>query len=120
MEQGSMFDKVIYYWRLLDTIGFFPMITLAGLAIYFVMRVFLESNKLHAIIAMLIVNFMGQLYYAFPSSFQTGVGTVFFTCLQTAAAIGVYSFLEAIKIIDIVKDKIPEKLKIKKEDTPNP
>ena len=115
MQNVTWTDKIIYYWDLMNAIGFFPMILLAGLAVYFVMRVFLESSKIHAIIAMLIINFFGQLYYAFPTSFHTGVGTVFFTCLQTAAAIGIYSFLEAIKVIDIVKNKIPENMKVKKD-----
>lgn len=104
--------KLKYLWINLTSIGFFPEIIIAGLVVYFGMRFFLERSKLEAILAVGIINLLGQLYYDMPKAndwFRDLIGTLFFTGLQTFGAIANYSFLEAIKVIDLLKRFINKK-----------
>lgn len=96
-------EKLVWAWTNLKAIGFFPEVTIVGMAIYFVMRFFLEKDKLTSIYAILAVNLLGQLYYDFPKNIQDAIGSLFFTAGQMAVAIALYSFLEAIGALEIAK-----------------
>lgn len=108
-------EKLVWTWTNAKAIGFFPEIAIFGLAIYFAMRIYFGMDKLKAIWWQVAINFLGQLYYDMPQTLGFGVffhdliGTIVFTIWQTATAIAVYSFLEAIKVIDIVKRFIDKK-----------
>lgn len=116
MEPNQAVEKmniIVYYWKLAEGVGFYPMIAIAGMAVYFLMRMFLEQTKIRAIGAVLVVNFFGQGFYAFPKNIEEGFGMIFFTCLQAAVAIALYSFLEAVNFIDWAKSKFPKKDEVK-------
>ena len=99
-------NKLEYLCINATAIGFFPEVIIAGLLVYFGIRFFLERSKIEAIISVFIINLLGQMYYDMPkldTLFKDIIGTIFFTLVQTFGAIANYSFLEAIKIIDLLK-----------------
>lgn len=102
-------DKLILIWTNLKAIGFFPEITLVGMAVYFIMRMILNQEKKNALIAILVVNLLGQLYYDMPNSLQNGIGTIFFTIGQMAVAVAAYSMAEALRIIDYIKKYVDKR-----------
>jgi len=105
-------DRVMVIWANLKAIGFFPEITLAGMAIYFLMRFFLQKDKMTSIYAILIVNLLGQLYYDLPKTptlVQDIIGTLFFTIMQMAVAIAIYSFADAVGLLGYLQRFIDKK-----------
>ena len=89
-----MFETIKNAWANLEAIGYHPLIAVFGVAMYFVMRTMLGRTKGEALLSVLLVNLLGQVYYNPPATFDAIAGTLFFTIGQAVVAFGLYSALE--------------------------
>ena len=89
-----MFDSIKIAWMNLEAVGYHPLIALFGVGMYFVMRGMLGRSKGEALLSVLLVNILGQVYYDPPATIDAIAGTLFFAVGQAVVAFGVYSALE--------------------------
>jgi hypothetical protein len=112
----TIMDKVSLVYLSLMAIGYDVRIAVGSLAVYFFSRQVIEYRgrnekdqaavkgraKLYAMIPTAAVNFLGQVALDYPKVTDDWWDTLFWTILQTAGAMGIYSLAEAIKIVDLL------------------
>jgi hypothetical protein len=117
--EGTMFESIKNIWLTLNAIGFFPMVTITGFVLYFLMiQWFLVEKKLSAEFV-LAVSFIGQLAFDWPKTMPDIVNVIFMSFAQAVAAIGLYSFADKYGLMDKIGKLIGRKIENEKT-TPAP
>mgnify|MGYP001617140831 CR=1 FL=1 len=107
-----MLEKIQNIYSTLVAVQLFPMVTIAALAIYFIVRQRYESAKA-AVWAPVAMSFVGQAAFAWPKDAQDVFMCFTMGMVQAGLAIGAYSFLDKYGITDrlgkLVQRKIEDK-----------
>lgn len=111
-----MLESIKNVWTMLEAVGFYPWVTFAGLAVYFIIRQRWAANDDHARRAAwvpVLISFIGQLGYAWPKTAQDIFQCFTMGIVQAGVSLGVYSFLDKYGITDrlgrIVQKKLDDK-----------
>lgn len=107
-----MIEKIQNIYMILVAVQLFPMVTLAALGCYFIIRQRYGGAQ-KAVWVPVAMSFIGQLAFAWPKSVQDVFMGFTMGMVQAGLAIGIYSFLDKYGITDrfgkLVQKKIEDK-----------
>lgn len=109
-------EKITYFWKSAEAFGFFPWITIVAMGVYFMVRFIFSLDKPKSIPYVAVGCFLGQLYFDMPMPTTWAhdlIGTLFFTLMHVVASVGIYSFAEYVKVLDILDTYVKKKIEAK-------
>jgi len=112
-----MIEKIQNVYSILVAVQLFPMVTLAALGCYFIVRQrYADAQK--AVWVPVVMSFIGQVAFAWPKDIQDVFMSFTMGMVQAGLAIGIYSFLDKYGITDRLGKFVQKKMEDKNATPP--
>ena len=112
-----MIEKIQNVYSILVAVQLFPMVTLAALGCYFIVRQRYEAAKI-AVWAPVGMSFIGQIAFAWPTTVQDLFMSFTMGVVQAGLAIGIYSFADKYGLPDRLGKLVQKKMEDKNATPP--